>query len=101
MTATYNPQSPYYTTTVNGNYLDVLNYRQVPASNSDMIYTIDRKYNFRPDLLAYDIYGDSQLWWVFSVRNPDIIIDPVFGFVSGLSIFVPDPQNLKSTLGIQ
>jgi hypothetical protein len=54
----------------------------------------------RPDLLAYDIYGDSQLWWVFAVRNKDIIKDPVYDMVAGITIRLPQMTTLKQSLGI-
>jgi hypothetical protein len=53
----------------------------------------------RPDLLANDLYQNSELWWVFAVRNPDVIKDPVYDFVPGQQIYIPQLPFLKSTLG--
>jgi hypothetical protein len=53
----------------------------------------------RPDLLAYDIYGDSQLWWVFVVRNKDVLRDPVYDFVPGQRIFLPKLETIKNAIG--
>jgi hypothetical protein len=50
--------------------------------------------------LAYDLYNDSRLWWVFAQRNPNRLKDPVFDFVAGTSIYLPDIANLKTALGI-
>jgi hypothetical protein len=62
---------------------------------------ITKVYEFRPDLLAYDLYGDSKLWWVFAVRNPNRLgEDPYFNFTSGLEIYVPKLDTLKAALGI-
>ena len=36
-------------------------------------YTIESQYQYRPDLLAYDLYGSTKLWWVFAQRNMNII----------------------------
>ena len=99
-TATYSKTSPYFNTGIVGNYLDILNYRKIPAYSTDTYYEIDSIYNRRPDLLAYDLYGDSNLWWVFTVRNPNVIKDPIFGFTTGTRIFVPKKETLSEALGI-
>jgi hypothetical protein len=53
----------------------------------------------RPDLLAYDLYSDSRLWWVFAQRNSNRLKDPVFDFVAGTGIYIPQLPNLRSALG--
>jgi len=40
-------------------------------------------------LLAYDLYGNSKLWWVFAQFNQDKLKDPVVDFLPGLEIQVP------------
>lgn len=81
--------SQYYNTPVNNWYLDILVPADVPSSEFDNFITIPPKYNQRPDLLSQDQYGTPRLWWVFAVRNPDILIDPINDFVAGTTIFVP------------
>ena len=54
---------------------------------------------YRPDLLAYDLYGSIKLWWIFSQRNMDIIKDPIYDMVPGVKIFLPKSSNLTKTLG--
>jgi hypothetical protein len=98
--ATYDNLSPYYLTTVNGGYLDVMTWREIPAEADDILYTIHKSYENRPDLLAHDLYGDVKLWWVFSMRNPSKIKDPIFDMVSGTSIYLPKLSSIKITLGI-
>ena len=58
------------------------------------------QYENRPDLLAYDLYGDVNLWWVFAVRNKDVIKDPVYDMVAGVTIRLPQMTTLKQSLGI-
>lgn len=98
--ATYSKTSPYYDTGTFGNYLDLLEYRKIPAYSSDVYYQIDPVYNMRPDLLANDLYGDSNLWWVFIVRNPNVLKDPIFGFKTGVQIYIPKKDTLEQALGI-
>ena len=99
-TVTYTKTSPYYTTDVYGFFLDVTQFRDIPSDPNDIVYQIDHVYDGRPDLLAFDLYGDSALWWVFSMRNPDVIKDPVFDFVSGALIYVPKRATIQSALGV-
>jgi len=97
--ASYNTISPYYSTQQPNGYLDVINWRDIPAEADDVVYTITKTYEHRPDLLAYDVYGDAGLWWVFSVRNPNTIQDPIFDMVAGTQIFLPKQAPLKTALG--
>ena len=74
--------------------------RPITAEQDDVTYTIDRTYAYRPDLLAYDLYGSPRLWWVFAQRNLDIIQDPIYDFEPGATIRLPKLSNLKIDLGI-
>ena len=100
MTAAYSKTSPYQTTTYYGNFLDVLTYRPITKKIDDVKYSIDAVYEYRPDLLAYDLYGDSNLWWVFAVRNPNVIRDPLFDFAAGITIYLPNKNTLVQDLGL-
>lgn len=99
--ATYSNSSPYgKTKKVNNQYLDVLTIRPVPSNTDDIRYMIEAQYAYRPDLLAYDLYGDRNLWWVFAQRNMDIIKDPVYDMEPGVEIFIPQGESLFRTLGL-
>jgi hypothetical protein len=100
MAANYNNTSPWYITRITQNYLDILAIRSVPAEPDDVQYTIGSQYQYRPDLLAYDLYGDATLWWVFTQRNLDILEDPVFDFTVGKKIFLPKQSSLTQLLGL-
>jgi len=98
--ATYNKSSPYYSTKTFGNFLDVIEYTAVSQKPDDVLYVIDKVYEFRPDLLAFDLYGNAGLWWVFRSRNPNSIDDPIFDFRSGITIYIPKKETLVTDLGI-
>lgn len=99
--ASYSPSSPYYKTSfVKGQYLDILQIRPVPEESDDVLYTIEVQYTHRPDLLAYDLYGDKNLWWVFAQRNMDIIKDPIYDIEAGTQIFLPKGEQLQRILGL-
>lgn len=98
--ATYSKNSPYSNTRQNALYLELLNIRPVPAESDDYLYTIENQFKHRPDLLAFDLYGDSRLWWVFVQRNMEVLKDPIFDFEPGTQIYLPKESNLRKFLGV-
>ena len=98
--AKYSSTYHYFNTSENKISLDFLNPRTITADQDDISYTIDRIYAYRPDLLAYDLYGTPRLWWVFAQRNPDVIEDPIYDFTIGKTIQLPKMSNLKNDLGV-
>lgn len=99
MAASYSNYSPYLKTDTYGNYLDVANIIDIPANVGDVSFKVNKTYQYRPDLLAYDLYGSTELWWVFAVRNPNVIKDPVFDLRPGVEIFLPKKETLTNILG--
>jgi hypothetical protein len=89
MTPGFKETSPYSLTEMDDWYLGIWVPRKVPAGEFDKIFTIPPEFNERPDLLSQQEYGTPRLWWVFAVRNPDRLVDPIADFVSGLEIFIP------------
>jgi hypothetical protein len=100
MMANYSASSPWYSTNQNNLYLEMWEPRPIPAADDDFQYTIQPQYNYRPDLLAYDIYGNPKLWWVFTQRNINILMDPIYDFRSGVTIILPKKSSLLSALGL-
>jgi hypothetical protein len=99
--ANYSASSPWHNTRItNFGNLDILKIRPIPTSSDDAIYEVQPQYTHRPDLLAYDYYGSSKLWWVFAQRNIEVLKDPVYDLVPGLTIYLPNPDNVKKALGI-
>lgn len=97
---TYSKNSPYYDTKITNDYLDVINFRDITPERDDIQFEITKTYEYRPDLLAHDLYKNSSLWWVFAVRNKSKIKDPVYDFVAGKKIFLPKLSTLKRELGV-
>ena len=98
--AKYSATSPYFTTSEFPGHLDILSPRTITAELDDQSYTIERTYAYRPDLLAYDLYGTPRLWWVFAQRNPDELEDPIYDFKPGVTIQLPKPANVSKDLGV-
>ena len=100
MAATYTSSSPLFNTSVIQNYLGILSIRPVSSEPDDFLYTIEPQYSHRPDLLAYDLYGTSKLWWVFIQRNLDVLQDPIYDFIPGVEIYIPKRSGLSKVLGV-
>ena len=97
--ATYSSTSAYYNTGVTQFYLDVMVDRPIPRSVDDRAFVINQTYQYRPDLLAFDLYQNSELWWVFYQRNPNTLTAPPWDFEAGNLIYLPKLSVLKSVLG--
>ena len=95
-----NKLSPYANTPLTDTgYLDVFAPVPVPVGSNDVLYEILPAYTYRPDLLAFDLYGQKELWWVFAQRNLDVLKDPIFDFVAGTKIYLPQGSNLRLLIG--
>jgi alpha-L-fucosidase len=100
MTVAYTNTSPWATTPISSNYLDIFSIRPVSAEASDFLYTIEAQYAYRPDLLAFDLYGTPNLWWVFTQRNMDVLQDPILDFAPGTQIYICKKSSLTNVLGL-
>lgn len=98
--ATYSPTSAYFTTPYVQTYLDVMTDRPIPREVDDTLFEINQTYQYRPDLLAFDLYKQSGLWWVFYQRNPNTLTEPPWDFAVGTSIYVPKMSTLQTILGL-
>jgi hypothetical protein len=96
---TYNATSPYFTTGYTQFYLNPMVNRPIPKQSDDRVMKINQTYQYRPDLLAYDLYDTPTLWWVFYQRNPNTLVAPPLDFKAGVEIFLPKISTLRSTLG--
>ncbi len=97
--ATYDSTSAYFNTGYNQFYLDVMVNRPIPKLADDLEFVINQTYQYRPDLLAFDLYDTSTLWWVFYQRNPNTLQAPPLDFTAGTTIYLPKITTLRTALG--
>lgn len=97
--ATYPSTSPYFNTGITQFYLDTMVNRPIPKYPDDLQFEINQTYQYRPDMLAFDLYETSTLWWVFYQRNPNTLQAPPLDFRAGLQIYLPQLATLRETLG--
>ena len=99
MAAVYTSTSPYFNTGYSQFFLDVMVNRPIPKESDDQYWTITQTYQYRPDSLAYDLYNNSALWWVFYQRNPNTLQKPPFDFTVNTLIYLPKITTLRAALG--
>ena len=97
--AVYTSTSPYFDTSYTQFYLDVMTNRGLPKEVDDQLFLITEVYQYRPDMLAFDLYDLPDLWWVFYQRNPNTLTTPPWDFVVGTEIYLPKITTLRSVLG--
>lgn len=49
---------------------------------------VDPKFQHRPDLLSYSLYGNSNYWWTIVLINRNQIKDPIRDLKAGMVIRV-------------
>lgn len=100
MVVKYKTNSNYSQTPSTTRYLSLYNPRitQENLSQETKKVFIENKYNRRPDLLAFDLFGDSRLWWVIVHYNRDKLKDPINDLVPGLEIVVPKKYSTTGVL---
>jgi hypothetical protein len=97
--AQYDSTSPYFTTGYSQFFLDVMTNRPIPKETDDLLFKINTTYQYRPDLLAFDLYDNAGLWWVFYQRNPNTLQAPPLDFAADTVIYLPKITTLRNVLG--
>ena len=97
--AAYDSTSAYFSTGYSQFFLDVMTNRPIPKQTDDQLMEITQTYQYRPDMLALDLYNNSTLWWVFYQRNPNTLTAPPLDFKAGVRIYLPKITTLRSVLG--
>lgn len=92
----YPRDSFYKKTKINTWYLDIWEPISIPESGNDIEITIPSNFHLRPDLASYNFYNTPKLWFVFALRNKDVLKDPIFDFRSGLTIVVPPKELIRN-----
>lgn len=101
-TVAYSPTSPYFQTPQVNEILEYLGFWNgtfVFPNATDQSMVVDAKYDKRPDLLSYDLYGTTGWWWIFTLYNQNKIQDPIYDLKAGMTIIYPNKNNLPRSLG--
>lgn len=96
MVVQYKENSNLRNTPVGRRNLDLYVPSLTPTFENTTEMTITQKYHRRPDVLAYDLYGDARYWWIFTLFNRNSIVDPINDFILGLRIVVPPTEYITN-----
>lgn len=67
-----------------------------PTDVTDFEFTIPIKYHMRPDLLAFDLYGRSDYWYIVLQYNN--IVDLTEEFVAGKQLILPSQHRVMMNM---
>jgi hypothetical protein len=81
----------YSATSVNDFYLDKAKFptaADLLRNKTAEIIVVDPKFEHRPDLLSYELYGNSSYWWVIALLNRTQLEDPIRDLKAGMVLQV-------------
>jgi hypothetical protein len=84
-------RNQYSATPVTDFYLDIAKLptaEELLKNKTAEIIVVDPKFEFRPDLLSYELYGNSSYWWVIALLNRTQLQDPIRDLQAGMVLRV-------------
>lgn len=94
-------KNQYADTPITDFYLDLA---QLPTAadvaNGKTIETIvvGPKYQHRPDLLSFSLYGNSSYWWVIALLNRNQLQDPIRDLKTGMVLNVLNKADIAGVV---
>jgi len=86
-----NGKNQYATTPVKDFYLDLAvlpTAASLLAGKTTNEIVVASKYQYRPDLLSYSLYGNSSYWWLIVLINRNQLNDPIRDLKTGMTLRV-------------
>ena len=68
----------------------------IPELPDDTFFEVTAEFEHRPDLIAHEIYGNEQLYWVIAFDNK--MKDPFAQTTIGKILRIPDLENQFKTI---
>jgi len=84
-------RNQYSSTSVTDFYLDNAKFptaEELLRNKTAETIVVDPKFEYRPDLLSYDLYGSSSYWWVIVLLNRTQLQDPIRDLKPGMVLRV-------------
>jgi hypothetical protein len=94
-------KNQYSFTPITDFYLDIANFpevRELLRNKSPELYTVTPKHQHRPDLLSYDLYGNSNYWWVIVLLNRNQLQDPIRDLEAGMVLRVLSRTDISGVI---
>ncbi len=61
-------------------------------------HVVTPRQQYRPDLLSYDLYGNSNYWWTIVLLNRDQLKDPIRNLTAGTVLRVVSPKSISGVV---
>jgi hypothetical protein len=84
-------RNQYSATPVTDFYLDIAKLptaEELLKNKTPEVIVVDSKFEFRPDLLSYELYGNSSYWWIIVLLNRTQLQDPIRDLQAGMVLRV-------------
>jgi len=84
-------RNQYSATPVSDFYLDIAKLPTVEEllkNKTPEVIVVDSKFEYRPDLLSYELYGNSSYWWIIVLLNRTQLQDPIRDLQAGMVLRV-------------
>lgn len=77
-------------------FWDTPDFPEIVPQDDDIYLTVDDQYVGRLDLIAFDVYGDDNLWWAIAVANNLNLLPTDVRL--GMKLRIPNKSYLNSLL---
>lgn len=93
-------RNQYRNTPITDFYLDhaVLPTAKELATQPMQQHIVTPRQQYRPDLLSYDLYGNSTYWWTIMILNQDQLRDPIRDLKAGIPLRVIVPSSIAGVV---
>ena len=94
-------RNQYSATPVTDFYLDIAKFptaADLLKNKTPEIIVVDPKFQNRPDLLSYELYGNSSYWWVIALINRNQLRDPIRDLKTGMVLRVLNKADIAGVV---
>jgi hypothetical protein len=94
-------KNQYADTPIRDFYLDLAQLptaAEITAGKTTETITVGPKYEHRPDLLSYSLYGNSSYWWVIALLNRNQLQDPIRDLKTGMVLRVLNKADIAGVV---
>jgi len=83
---------------INGDYVFGQRVPEIPQDDTDRLYQVTQPNSGRLDLIAKEMYGTEELWWVICDAN--LMTDPMTEATTGSKIRIPLQSRINQILRV-
>lgn len=94
-------KNQYADTPIQDFYLDLAKLptaAEVAAGKTIETIVVGPKYQHRPDLLSFSLYGNSSYWWVIALLNRNQLQDPIRDLKTGMVLNVLNKADIAGVV---